>query len=118
MAIVLSIVNVLLALVFVFAGATKAFQPMDKLAPKMPWVSQYSTRTVRLIGWAEFLGGLGLVLPGVVGLDVLQLAATLGLALVMGAAVVWHLRHKDYKGTIPSAVLLVLLIVLALFMVL
>ncbi len=35
MAIVLSIIDLLLAVVFVFAGSTKAFQPVEKLAPKM-----------------------------------------------------------------------------------
>jgi hypothetical protein len=35
----------------------------------------------------------------------------------MAGAVIWHVRHNDTKGAIPSGVLAVLLIVLALFMV-
>lgn len=117
MVIVLSIVNVLLAVVFVFAGATKAFQPIEKLAPKMHWVTEYSTRTVRLIGWAELLGGMGLVLPSLVGLGILQLVAAICLALLMVGAAVWHFRHNDTKGAIPSIVLALLLTFVAIFMV-
>ena len=117
MVIVLSIVNVLLAVVFVFAGATKAFQPIEKLAPKMHWVTEYSTRSVRLIGWAELLGGMGLVLPSLVGLGILQLVAAICLALLMVGAAVWHFRHNDSKGAIPSIVLAALLAFVAIFMV-
>jgi uncharacterized membrane protein YphA (DoxX/SURF4 family) len=118
MAIVLSILDLLLAVVFVFAGSTKAFQPVEKLEPKMAWVKDYSPRNVKLIGWAELLGGVGLILPGLVGLGVLQLAAAICLAVLMVGAVVWHIRHNDAKGAIPSGVLAVLLVILALYMVL
>jgi uncharacterized membrane protein YphA (DoxX/SURF4 family) len=115
--IVLSILDLLLAIVFVFAGSTKAFQPIEKLAPKMHWVTEYSTRNVRLIGWAELLGGIGLVLPGLVGLGILQLAAAVCLAVLMIGAAIWHFRHNDSKGAIPSIVFAVLLALVALFMV-
>lgn len=117
MAMVLSILDLLLAVVFVFAGSTKAFQPAEKLAPKMAWVKDYSPRAVKLIGWAELLGGVGLILPGLVGLGILQLIAAICLAVLMVGAVIWHIRHKDAKGAIPSAVLAVLLLILASYMV-
>lgn len=117
MAIVLSILDLLLAIVFVFAGSTKAFQPVEKLEPKMAWVKDFTPRTVRLIGWAELLGGVGLILPGLVGLGILQLIAAVALAVLMVGAAIWHYRHKDIKGAIPSAVLAVLLLLLAAFMV-
>lgn len=117
MAIVLSIIDLLLAVVFVFAGSTKAFQPVEKLAPKMAWVTDFSPRNVKLIGWAELLGGVGLILPGLVGLGILQLTAAICLAVLMVGAVIWHVRHNDLKGAIPSAVLTVLLLILASYMV-
>lgn len=117
MAIVLSILDLLLAIVFVFAGSTKAFQPVEKLAPKMAWVKDYTPRAVKLIGWAELLGGVGLILPGIVGLGILQFAAALCLAALMVGAAIWHFRNKDSKGAIPSIVLAVLLLLLASFMV-
>lgn len=118
MAIILSILDLLLAVVFVFAGSTKAFQPVDKLESKMAWVKDYTPRTVKLIGWAELLGGAGLILPGLVGLGILQFAAAICLAALMVGAAVWHFRHDDAKGAIPSIVLGVLLALLAIFMVL
>lgn len=116
MAIVLSIVNIVLALLFIFAGSAKAFQPVEKLAPKMAWVNDYTPRSVKLIGWAELLGGVGLILPGLVGLGILQLAAAICLAVLMAGAAVWHFRHNDSKGAIPSVVLAVLLLLIAAFM--
>ena len=117
MAIVLSIIDLLLAVVFVFAGSTKAFQPVEKLEPKMAWVKDYTPRTVKLIGWAELLGGIGLIIPGLVGLGILQLTAAICLAVLMVGAAVWHFRHNDAKGAIPSIVLAVLLVLLASYMV-
>ncbi|MDH6277553.1 putative membrane protein YphA (DoxX/SURF4 family) [Aurantimicrobium minutum] len=117
MAIVLSILDLLLAIVFVFAGSTKAFQPVEKLEPKMAWVKDYTPRAVKLIGWAELLGGVGLILPGLVGLGILQLTAAICLAVLMVGAAVWHFRHNDAKGAIPSIVLAVLLVLLASYMV-
>jgi uncharacterized membrane protein YphA (DoxX/SURF4 family) len=117
MAVVMSILLLLLAIAFVFAGSMKAFQPVEKLAPKMAWVNDYNPKTVRLIGWAELLGGVGLILPAILGLSILQLTAALCLAALMVAAAVWHFRHNDAKGAIPSAVLAVLLLILASYMV-
>ncbi|WP_298120743.1 DoxX family protein [uncultured Aurantimicrobium sp.] len=117
MAIVLSILDLLLAIVFVFAGSTKAFQPVEKLETKMAWVKDYTPRTVKLIGWAELLGGVGLILPGIVGLGILQFAAALCLAALMVGAAIWHFRNNDSKGAIPSIVLAALLLLLASFMV-
>lgn len=118
MAIVLSILNLAVAVLFVFAGTKKAFRPIPELAGQMPWVNTFSKRTVRLIGYAELAGGLGLVLPGIVGLGLLiPLIAALCLASLMIGAAVYHLRLKDTKGAIPSIVLAGILLILALYMV-
>ena len=115
--VIVSILEVLLAVLFVFVGSTKAFQPVEKLEPKMAWVKDFTPRTVKLVGWAELLGGAGLVLPGIVGLWDLQFAAQICLAVLMVGAAVWHFRHNDAKGAIPSIVLTVLLVLLASYMV-
>lgn len=84
MAIVLSILNLAVAVLFVFVGTKKAFRPIPELAGQMPWVNTFNKRTVRLIGFAELAGGLGLVLPGIVGLGLLiPLIAALCLAILM-----------------------------------
>lgn len=115
MAIVLSVLNLALAVLFVYAGTRKAFRPIAELAPKMPWVNKFSERTVRLIGYAELAGGLGLVLPGVVGLGFIQIIAASCLAVLMVGAAVWHFRTKDTKGAIPAAVIAAVLIFMVLY---
>ena len=54
------IVQVLLALLFLFAGATKLVLPIEELTAQMPMPELL----LRFIGVVEVLGGLGLVLPG------------------------------------------------------
>ena len=112
MAIFLSVLNLALAVLFVYAGTRKAFRPIAELAPKMPWVNKFSERNVRLIGYAELAGGLGLVLPGVVGLGFIQLIAASCLAVLMVGAAAWHLKVKDNKGAIPAGVIALALILI------
>ena len=65
------IVQALLAIAFLMAGAMKTFQPKEKLAEKMGWVEDFSQGQIRTIGILEILGALGLILPALaVPLDV------------------------------------------------
>jgi uncharacterized membrane protein YphA (DoxX/SURF4 family) len=104
--IALWIINGLLALAFIFAGITKALTPQEKLLEKgMAWTADYSAPVVKLIGAAEFVGGLGLVLPLLTGIvPVLTPIAATALAVLMSAAVVVHIRRKD-GAMMPSLVL-------------
>ena len=115
MPVILSILIVAVAVYFVFVGTRTAFRPIPELADKMPWVTKFSPRTVRIVGYAELAGGLGLVLPSMFGIPgVIALVAALALLVLMIAAAVFHLRLKDTKGAIPSIVLAIILAVLAL----
>lgn len=90
------ILQALLAAFFLAAGGTKLSQPKDKLRPRMGWVDQFSAGTVKLIGGAEVLGALGLVLPWALGIaKVLTPLAAVGLAIVMVGAVAVHTRRKE-----------------------
>ena len=88
---VLWIIQVLLALLFLFAGGTKLVVPPDVLASmgspnQIPLPGWF----VRFIGVAEVLGALGLVLPGLLRIrpGLTPLAAA-GLVIIMiGATVV------------------------------
>lgn len=106
MLIALWIINALLALAFVFAGATKTLSPKAKLAEKgMAWTDDFGPGAVKLIGIAEFLGGFGLVLPLLLGVaPILTPIAATALAVLMAAAVVVHIRRKD-GAMMPSLVL-------------
>lgn len=103
------IVQIVLAAAFVLAGVMKATQPKEKLTPNLPWVEDFSLGTVRLIGVAELLGGLGLILPAATGIaPVLTPIAATCLAVVMVLAAITHIRRKEPSGVAVNAVLFLL----------
>jgi uncharacterized membrane protein YphA (DoxX/SURF4 family) len=109
MSITLWVVQVLLAVAFLGAGATKLSQPKEKLAKNMAWVEDFSQGTVRLIGTLEVLGAIGLVLPALTGvLPWLTPLAAAGLVLLMIGAALAHLRRTEYGNIAVNAVLLIL----------
>jgi uncharacterized membrane protein YphA (DoxX/SURF4 family) len=109
MGIALWVAQVLLAVAFLGAGATKLMQPKEKLAKTMAWVEDFSQPTVRLIGALEVLGAIGVVLPALTGiLPWLTPLAALGLVLLMAGAVYTHLRREEGSAVVPPTVLLLL----------
>jgi hypothetical protein len=77
------IVQGLLALTFLFAGAMKLILPLEALTEQMPLPGLF----MRFIGVAEVLGAIGLILPGLLrirpGLTPLTLAGgDVALALI------------------------------------
>ena len=79
-------VQVLLALLFLFAGGMKLVLPIEEMTRDMPMPGPF----LRFIGVVEVLGALGLVLPGLLRIrpGLTPLAAA-GLVIVMiGATVV------------------------------
>lgn len=115
MNILLWILALVLGLAFVAAGAMKLLQPRQKLLDSgMGWAEDFSPAAVKLIGLAEVLGGLGLVLPAALDVaPVLTPIAAAALAVTMLGAVVVHLRRGETQALLPPAVLLVLAVVLA-----
>jgi uncharacterized membrane protein YphA (DoxX/SURF4 family) len=109
MGIALWVVQVLLAVAFLGAGALKLSQSKEKLAKNMAWVEDFSPETVRLIGTLEVLGAIGVVLPTLTGiLPWLTPLAALGLVLTMVGAIFTHLRRGEYPAIAGPVVLLVL----------
>lgn len=102
------IVAGLTALVFIAAGTMKTLRPKDTLAAAgMTYVEDFTGWQVKLIGLAEVLGGIGLILPMALNIaPVLSPIAGVGLAIVMIGAIAVHVRRKE-KFT-PSFVLLIL----------
>lgn len=102
MDIALWILQILLALVFLGAGATHAFR-FDQFAarPRTAWATDVGRARMRLIGLAEIAGGIGLIAPAVTGiLPWLTPLAAAGLALVMLAAVGFHARRRGEESSI------------------
>ena len=107
MNIVLWIIQALLVIVFFMAGIMKLTQPREKMAERMPWVSDFSAGQIRLIGVLEILGALGLAFLGLTGiLPGLTALVALGLVLLMLGAIITHLRRKEYANIIMNVVLM------------
>jgi hypothetical protein len=108
MHIALWIVQVLLALLFLFAGGMKLILPLDKLTGPVELPGWFT----RFIGVCEVLGGLGLILPSFLRIQPwLTPLAALGLVLIMIGAVVVPL----VGGMIGVAVLSLVVGLLAAF---
>jgi Na+/pantothenate symporter len=86
------IVQGLLAALFLFAGGMKLVLPLDKLAGPVALPGWF----MRFIGVVEVLGGLGLILPWLTGIQrwLTPLAAA-GLVIIMIGATVITLMGGD-----------------------
>ena len=107
MNVALWIVAGVLAAAFLAAGIMKTTQTKEQLAEKgQDWVEDFSPSTIRLIGVAEVLGALGLILPGVLDIApvLVPLAAT-GLAITMVLAAGVHVRRRELPMVAVNAVL-------------
>ena len=101
------IVQVLLALLFLFAGGMKLVLPLEELTAQMPLPGPF----VRFIGVAEVLGAIGLILPGLLRIrpGLTPLAAA-GLVIIMIGATVLTLADG---GVAPALIPLVVGLLLA-----
>ena len=104
------IVAGLLALAFLFSGAVKLVRSREQvIGMGMRFAEDFSSPVVKLIGAAEVLGAIGLVLPPLTGIaPVLAPIAAIGLGIIMIGAVVVHVRRSE--PPIPNVVLLALAI--------
>ncbi len=108
------IIQVLLALLFLFAGGSKlvmSIEVMQELA-RQSGQTPLPGLLLRFIGLAELLGGLGLLLPSLLRIRPgLTPLAALGLLIIMiGAAVITLM-----SGTIGSAIFPIIVVLLLLF---
>jgi hypothetical protein len=83
---VLWVVQGLLVLIFLFAGIAKLVMPIEALAQQTPLPGAF----LRFIAVAEVLGALGLILPGLLGIQPgLTAVAAAGLVIIMiGATII------------------------------
>lgn len=114
MNVALWIIAGLLALFFVYVGATKLFVPKDKLAVQYPFAADLRVGTIWMIGVLEVLAAVGLILPAALDIaPILVPLAALGLAVLMVGAVIVHLRRKEVQTMSVPIVLFVLAVVVA-----
>jgi len=106
MNILLWILQILLALLFLFAGITKLVLPYEVLmANASPESIKFSAWFLKFIGLVETLGALGLILPGVFHRrqELTPLAAA-GLVIVMIGAIVTSIMGDGPKYAIAPFV--------------
>jgi uncharacterized membrane protein YphA (DoxX/SURF4 family) len=109
------IIAIVLAVGFTASGLLKIFRGKEQLvASGMGWAQDFSPSAIRLIGVAEILGAIGLVVPAAVHIaPILVPLAAVGLALVMIGAAAVHARRKETPMIAINAVLLVLAVIVA-----
>ena len=97
MKILIWILQVALTGLFLFVGALKGFQPVEVLHAKIAWAGDTPLWVLRLAGFSEILGAIGVILPSVTRIKpVLAPLAAGGLALMMALAMVFHLIRGEY----------------------
>ena len=103
MNVVLWIVQVLLAALFIFAGAMKFIMPMEEMLKQMPVAM--SGWFLRFIGVAELAGGLGMIVPGLLRIKPwLTPLAACGLVIIMIGATVITMMSGDIKSALMPLV--------------
>jgi uncharacterized membrane protein YphA (DoxX/SURF4 family) len=112
--IALWVVQIILASIYAIAGVMKITKPKDELLDWLPWVEDFSPRTVKVIAVAVLLGAAGLVLPAATGIATIRtpMAAT-GLGIMMALAIGTHVRRREPDAGAFTAVLLVLAVFVA-----
>ena len=109
MNIALWVLQSLLAFVFFGAGMTKLAKDRRSLMqdPRMAWASDFTDSQVKMIGLAEVVGAVGLILPRALGtMSFLTPIAAAALVALMVGAMATHIERKE--PPIVAAVLAVL----------
>lgn len=84
--------QIFLALVFLITGAGKLFLPIENLYALIPWTKDVNSLPVRLIGFSEIIGSLGLILPSLLRIKPwLTPLAAIGIAVVMLLAIIFNI---------------------------
>ena len=101
--------SIVLAVVFLVTGVNRVFR-YEKARDLFPWVKDVPRALVQVIGIAEILGALGLILPVATGIYAWLTpvaAAALGLLMFM-AAVFNGVRHERAEVALNVLLLLML----------
>lgn len=100
------IVAGLAAFAFLGSGVMKISSSREKLLSneRMGWANDFSSSQIKIIGLAEVLGALGLILPHALSIaEGLANAAAIGLFLIMVGAANTHRKRKE--PAVPALVL-------------
>ena len=108
MLVFLWVAEIVMALLYFGLGAMRLVQPYSKLVRVLRWPADFPAWAVKLIGVAEILGAIGLLLPAATDIaPILTPIAASALAVMMAGAVVVHVRRNERQRVALPAILLV-----------
>lgn len=101
---ILWVLQWLFGIYFIGVGILHFVVP-DGLPVVMSWMYELSDTQHMVAGIAEILGGLGLIVPSITGIQSnLTVLAAVGLFALMIAAMVWHIGREEYSNIGVNAV--------------
>ena len=99
------IAQVIAALAFGLHGYTLLFRP-ERALRQFPWAGDVPDRVKRLIGTAELLGAIGVIVPAVTRvLPWLTPLAAVGLVAIMVMAALFHMTRREWPNVVFNLVL-------------
>jgi hypothetical protein len=104
------IAQIVAAALFGLAGAMKTTLSPENLVSKgMSWAGRYPAGSVKIIGWVEILGAMGLIFPQLWNIaPILTPLSALGCAIIMLLAAIDHLKNGENKNIFVNIILLAL----------
>jgi len=96
------VLQVFLAVIFLLAGSAKIFM-YEKMKKDMDWVKSLPESTVKMIGFLEILGAIGIILPAALRiLPWLTKISALGFAIIMILAAIMHYKRGERKEIVEN----------------
>jgi uncharacterized membrane protein YphA (DoxX/SURF4 family) len=104
----------ILAAMFIMPGYMKVTSPAAKVREMNGMAPGASIIQFRLLGWLEWLGVIGIIVPWLTGIaPILTPITAVCFAIVMVGAAVMHGQKKDYKVMPLLAVIFILSVIVA-----
>ena len=113
---VITVIQVVLALIFTGGGVLKLALPYARFTkvPFQEWANEFKPQHIRLIGGFEASAAVGMILSLFVqSLTMLTPFVAVGMALVMAGAMATHLRRSEYLNMVGNVTWLGLALFLA-----
>ena len=112
MTIVLWVIQCLLALALAGFGIARLVRSREQVVGTFPYLEQFPTPAIRALGVCELAAGLGLVLPGLIGIApvLVPLAALGALALALAGTALHWWRSETTPAAINSIFIALLIL--------
>ena len=104
--ITLWVAQLLLAAMFLMAGFMKLTTPIEQLIAEQPWAANVPPALVKFIGLSELAAAIGLLVPSALRImPKLTVWAAIGLIVLMGFALVFHVSRGEFSAITVNLIL-------------